>query len=108
MKLLLQRFFHSFARIKVSLTTIGEALAVALQEAELLEEWNEKLTQALVEGGADRAEALAQQAEEFDAFLSQDVGGGPLRDGLKDVTAAVDVRRRVTAEIDSHRETQSG
>ena len=41
-KLLLQRYFHCFSRVKVSLEKLSEALAGPLQEAELLEEWTNR------------------------------------------------------------------
>lgn len=99
-ELLLQRFFNCFARVTVTIPTISEALASPLQEAELLEEWNERLAEPRVAAGEELGNVLASEAKEFDAFLSADGGSGrPLREGLANAAEAVGVRRSVRTEI---------
>lgn len=99
-ELLLQRFFNCFARVTVSIETISEALASPLEEAELLEEWNERLAEPRVNAGEDLAEVLASEAQEFDALLSAATESGePLRSGLTNPAEAVGVRRSVRVEI---------
>jgi hypothetical protein len=100
-RILLQRFFACFARVKVGLNTLGKALLGPLSEAELLEDWNEALARPRVESGVDRADALLTEAEEFDAFLGTTEGGSgvTLRDELTDAVSAARVRRRIREEI---------
>lgn len=100
-RLLLQRFFACFARVTVGLSTLGTALLGPLTEAELLEDWNEALARQRVESGADRNDALTEEASEFDAVLStrNPETGARLRDGLTDSVSASRVRREVREEI---------
>lgn len=99
-RLLLQRFFACFGRVTVRLDTIGEALLGPLGEAELLEEWNEKLVAPAVTEGAERGPALEAAAVDFDALLGADGGGGkPLRADLESAETAAAVRRSVRAEL---------
>ena len=76
-KLLLQRYFHCFSRVKVSLEKLSEVLAGPLQEAELLEEWNELVAQMRIGDGGEQTLVLEEEAKEFDLLLSADNAGGP-------------------------------
>src|SRR4051812_2831930 len=66
-----QRFVFCLTRAKISLARLDEASRHVLDEAELLEDWNEALARTRVTGGEPLEEALSGEAEEFDAFLGQ-------------------------------------
>lgn len=89
--LLQQRFIFSLTRARVGLDTLGAAVSGVLEEAELLEEWNERVVSARVEQGDDRDEALADEGDRFERLLSSaHVGEEALRRQLEG-------RRRVAA-----------
>ena len=87
--LLQQRLIHCLARCKVKVSTIRASMEHVLEEAELQEEWVERLAEL-----GDR-EAIAEQAENFDAFLSEN----ELRTSLRDPNRRSSVVARVAREI---------
>lgn len=97
--LLLQRFFHCMARVHLLATTLSEHAAPALEEASLLEEWNETVCCPRVDAGADRGAVLREEAAEFDTVLSAAGPGEALRAGLEDPAQRPAVRRRVRAAM---------
>ncbi len=95
--LLQQRFVMCLTRARISLPRLDEASRHVLEEAELLEAWNETLAQPRVNAGEDRDTVLNEEAEQFDAFLR--TGDPELRSGLKAAAGRAAVRRAVRQEI---------
>lgn len=102
MLLLLQRMVFNDSRVAVPLARFHEQVAGVVQEAELLEEWNETLAAGRVEAGESLADALGAEAETFDALLARPRGSGTLRDGLAGPGVHA-TRRLVQQEIDARR-----
>lgn len=95
--LLQQRFVCCLTRVNLKLSTLDVASRHVLEEAELLEEWNETLARPRVGDGEDLASVLEDEAAEFDALLS--AGDPQLRLGLLDPATRAQVRRAVRQEI---------
>jgi hypothetical protein len=96
--LLQQRFTFSDTRAVIGLDTLETAAAAVLAEAELLEEWNERLLPA---SESDDATVLAAEAEAFDRFLAtRGEVGLTHREMLKDQHRRPSVRRSVRDEIE--------
>jgi hypothetical protein len=97
----LQRLFHCMSRVKVDLNTLATHAQPPLEEAALLEEWNESLAPLQIESAEDRTVILAAEAVRFDGLMSTQVPGGtaPLRDGLAIPAERAGVRRRVREAI---------
>jgi len=93
----LQRLFHCMSRVKVDLNTLATHAQPPLEEAALLEEWNESLAPLQIETVDDRAGVLAAEAVRFDGLMSTPVPGGTaaVRDGLAIPAERAAVRRRV-------------
>lgn len=100
--LALQRFFHCLSRVRVGLDTLAVHAQAPLEEAALLEEWNETLAQAQIERGADQESVLAEEARQFEELLSSNPAGGsaPLRASLGIAAEQASVRRIVGRAID--------
>lgn len=98
--ILQQRYVFSDTRAELDLTTLEAASAAVLIEAELLEEWNERLALSGDPEGHALIEALAAQAYEFDAYLgSAGDDGLTRRELLNDQSRHASVRRAVREEI---------
>lgn len=93
--LLQQRQVFAETRTAISLATFGQASAAVLAEAELLEEWSERLANVVTDGPA----ALVREASEFDAFLGGPQISGTLRERLREEHTRSAVRKAVRAEI---------
>lgn len=94
-----QRLVVADTRTCLSLHTLEEAATEVLEEAELLERWNEQLAHRRVQSGETLHEALAAETEAFEDLL------GPPRDNtirarLHDAITRPSARRDVLAEID--------
>ena len=91
--------------MKVGLDTLAVHAQAPLEEAALLEEWNETLAPPQIERGANQGTVLAEEARRFDELLSSPPGGGsaPLRAGLGSVAELASVRRIVGRAIDERR-----
>lgn len=87
--LLQQRLIHCLARCKVKLSTIRASMEHVLEEAELQEEWVERLA------NLDDPESITEQATAFDAFL----GEKDLRTSLGDPNRRSSVVAQVAREI---------
>jgi len=87
--LLQQRLIHCLARCAVKLSTIRASMEHVLEEAELQEEWIERLA------NPGDSNSLAAQAEAFDAFL----GDNELRASLRDRNLRSGAVSRVAREI---------
>jgi hypothetical protein len=85
-----QRFVHSLTRVVVGIEQFEDATGHVLAEAELEEEWVERLAEL------DSAESIANQVAEFQDFL-----GADLRNDLKIPERRSGVRRAVRQEISS-------
>lgn len=94
--LLLQRLVFSLCRADIPIEQFERAIAHVLAEAELLEEWNEKLVP--VRGG-DVIEGLATEATAFDEFMKTPSGDTDLRGQLREPYRVPQVRRLVRQEI---------
>lgn len=94
--LLLQRLVFSLCRADIPIAQFERAVAHVLAEAELLEEWNERLAPA---HGADVAAALAAEATAFDEFMKTMEGELVLRSQLREPHRVPNVRRLVRQEI---------
>ena len=95
--LLQQRFVFCLTRAKISLPTLDKASRHVLEEAELLEQWNDALAQQRVEGGEALDTVLNDEAARFNDFLSQ--GDPALRTSLTSASGRAAVRRTVRQEI---------
>jgi hypothetical protein len=102
-----QRLVACDTRTHVKLDTLEEASRLVLEEAELLERWSETLARRRVDAGEERAEALAAEAEEFDAFLGPQ-RSDTLRARLNDPVTRPAARREVLAEIARRRDALGG
>jgi hypothetical protein len=89
--LLQQRIIYTLAHAVVGLDTLEAYNALALDEIELLEGWNEKLCADLT--GSDLQAAIAQTAHEFEQFMKN----GP-RAQLEGLTTRGDARTLILAE----------
>ena len=96
--LLLQRLVYSQCRADIPIEHFDRAIAHVLAEAELLEEWNERLVPA--HAGNDRAAALVDEATAFDALMKAQEAGMTLREQLRDAHRRPNVRRLVRQEIE--------
>jgi hypothetical protein len=94
--LLLQRLVFSLCRADIPIEQFERAIAHVLAEAELLEEWNERLVPA---HGADVEAALAAEATAFDEFMRTVEGETELRTQLRESHRVPNVRRLVRQEI---------
>jgi hypothetical protein len=98
--LLLQRFFCCMSRVVVGLDAINKELLGPMSEAELLEEWCEKLVPRRVDAGESLEEAIAAESREFDSLVTHTAfGASTLQKGLMDSVSAVAVRRIVRDQI---------
>jgi hypothetical protein len=88
-----QRFVHSLTRVVVGIEQFEDATGHVLAEAELEEEWVERLADV------DSAESIANQVAEFQAFL-----GPQMRSDLEIPERRSGVRRTVRQEISSREE----
>jgi len=98
-----QRLVFCDTRTHVKLDTLAAASSGVLEEAELLERWNESLAQPRVAAGEGRAAALRAEAEAFDAFLGPP-SGNTLRARLNDPVTRPAARREVFGEIARRRD----
>jgi hypothetical protein len=106
--MLQQRYVYSDTRALIEMSTLGEAAAAVLAEAELLEQWNERLVLPSGIEGLEFEELLAEQARLFDDFLSRPVEGSiALRGMLQDEHRRAFVRRSVREEIGRRAEQAS-
>lgn len=97
---LLQRSIYRSSRVDVTLDTLGRACRHVLAEADLLEEWNERLLPLREGQGVGLVEALGLEAAEFDAYLSEATDyGSSRRDQLRDPHRQSQVRKEVRAEM---------
>jgi hypothetical protein len=94
--LLLQRLVFSLCRADIPIERFERAIAHVLAEAELLEEWNERLVSAR---GGDVVAELAAEATAFDEFMKTANGGTELRAQLRESHRVSNVRRLVRQEI---------
>jgi len=94
--LLLQRLVFSLCRADIPIEQFERAVAHVLAEAELLEEWNERLVP--VRGG-DLTAGLAAEATAFDEFMKTVDGDTDLRNQLRESHRVPNVRRLVRQEI---------
>ncbi len=99
--ILLQRLIFRKSRADIALATLEQACAHVLAEAELLEEWNETLVEPRVQTGEDLDTVLAEEAQQFDQFLSATPRAGEpsRRESLKDQHRRPNVRREVREEL---------
>ncbi len=94
--LLLQRLVFSLCRADIPIEQFDRAIAHVLAEAELLEEWNERLVPAR---GGDLVAGLAAEATAFDEFMKTAEDGTDLRGQLRESHRVPNVRRLVRQEI---------
>ena len=94
--LLLQRLVFSLCRADIPIEQFERAIAHVLAEAELLEEWNERLVPAR---GGDLAAGLAAEATAFEEFMKTANGDTDLRGQLRESHRVSNVRRLVRQEI---------
>lgn len=98
--ILQQRYVFSDTRAEIDLATLQTASAAVLAEAELLEEWNERLALRGDPQGDALIERLDAEAHAFDEYLG---GAGEdavtRRELLKDQARHASVRRAVREEI---------
>ncbi len=99
--LLQQRQVFCQTRARIGLDTLADASQHVLEEADLLEEWSEKLA------SDDSGDALAVAAEEFDLFLKEPTAAS-LRSKLELPHERPGVRRAVRAEIATRAATKAG
>jgi hypothetical protein len=92
-----QRQIFTDTRAALKIATLQLASAAVLAEAELLEEWNERL--AVSVEGADLLELIANESVEFDKFLGLAQSDVTLREMLRDEHRRSAVRKGVRAEI---------
>jgi hypothetical protein len=98
-----QRMIFADSRAAIRLKTLEQASAPILAEADLLEEWNERLVGSAE--GVDQSESVRREAEAFDAFLGTTVGEMTLRQMLRDEHRRSAVRKAVRAELRRREET---
>ncbi len=98
-RILQQRLIVYYTRYAaVDLATLDEASRPAMDEADLLEEWNENLCGDLT--GERLLARLTEEAREFEAFIqSADENGRTVQQMLKEPQNRAAGRRRVRAEI---------
>jgi hypothetical protein len=99
--LLQQRIIYTLAHTVVGLDTLAEYNALALDEIELLEGWNEQLCGELA--GAELQTALAQTAEAFEDFMLT----GP-RATLENPATRGQARTVILAETQRRRRERDG
>lgn len=97
--LLQQRNFFNDSRTDIRLDTLKNACNDVLTEAELQEEWNERLAPLRIAQGVELQAALDAEADEFDSFLNTMQSDQRLRDLMKNDLTLPEVRRRVRQEI---------
>jgi hypothetical protein len=99
--LLQQRFVYSLTRTVVKLATLERAVSGALEEAELLEEWQERAAAVRVEQGDPLPQVLAEESERFEQLLrAAPEHGQSLRAQLDDGPSRVGARRAIYRAID--------
>ena len=103
--LLLHRLIYSQSRADIDLERLEKAVAHVLAEAELLEEWNEKLLPARRMTESDLVRALAIEAQKFDQFMEA-TANPSLREQLKDQHRRPSVRREARREMATRLEDQ--
>ncbi len=96
--LLLQRMVFGQSRADIPLQKFDAVVGHVLAEADLLEEWNERLIPDDL-NEEEMIAALATQADAFDTFLSTVIDGSTLRADLQDAYSRPAVRRAIRAEI---------
>jgi hypothetical protein len=99
--LLQQRIIYTLAHAVVGLDTLATYSALALDEVELLEDWNEALCGGL--SGAELQRALDQTAHEFEEFMKT----GP-RNTLEEPTTRGEARTVILAEAHRLKEERDG
>lgn len=105
-RILQQRLIVYFTRYAaVDLATLDEASRPAMDEVDLLEEWNEVLCADLT--GEQLVARLAEEAAEFDAFIhNPDSDGLTVQQMLREPQNRAAARRRVRTEIARRAESQ--
>lgn len=102
--LLQQRYVHYLTRAVMQLASLQAVCEHVLIEAELHEDWCADLTPPRVASGECLEAALAAEAADFLAFITE--GNDPtLQKKLEDPLQQADVRRRVRQEIARRRGT---
>jgi hypothetical protein len=96
--LLQQRVVVNLTRVVLKLATLDDQCRHVLEEAELLEQWNETRAAPLVQGGAQLQTVLDSAARDFDAVLSSP-SDRPLRARLLAVEERAGVRKAVRAAM---------
>jgi hypothetical protein len=101
-----QRQIFTDTRAALKLGTLQQASAAVLAEAELLEEWNERL--AIAGDPGNLLAAITSEAIEFDKFLGLSQSDLTLREMLRDEHRRSAVRKAVRAEIRRRSEEREG
>lgn len=98
--LMLQRLVFAYTREIVDTPTLMKTTKHVLEEADLLEEWNERVISSVPTPEANLMERLRVEGGEFDRLLSESISDDAgrtytLRDDLRDPPRRPSVRRAV-------------